>query len=213
MTEIPLYLRLKKESHKNIAIAQDIILEEIYKIFSKAVLHGGTAIWRCYKGNRFSEDLDLYIIRDIIKINIIFSNLEKRGFIILKKKISENSLYSTLKFDRTIVRFEALFKKVNGKLVEYEKINGNLIIIYSLSSEELLKEKIETYLKRKKIRDLYDIFFLLKSSNKKEIKNNLLKFVKNFEKPVDEKNLKVLILDGIAPNYKKMFEYIKNSIK
>ena len=107
---IPLILRLKKESHKNIALAQDILIQEIYNVFNNAVLHGGTAIWRCYEGNRFSEDLDFYLKKDINKINLVFNNLQKRGFIIEKKKITENSLFSNLKLNRTMVRFEAIFK-------------------------------------------------------------------------------------------------------
>src|SRR3989344_6918964 len=105
---IPIILRLKKGIHKNIALAQDILIQELYNVFNDAVLHGGTAIWRCYKGNRFSEDLDLYLKRDLEKINLLFNNLNKRGFIIIKKKIGENSLYSELKNNRTSVRFEAL---------------------------------------------------------------------------------------------------------
>ncbi|MBM3309818.1 MAG: hypothetical protein FJY77_06125, partial [Candidatus Altiarchaeales archaeon] len=56
MTNIPLALRLKKQAHKKVAEAQDIIVRELYNVFDNAVLHGGTAIWRCYQGNRFSED-------------------------------------------------------------------------------------------------------------------------------------------------------------
>ena len=40
--------RLKKAKYKDIARVQDIVIEELYKIFDRAVLHGGTAIWRCY---------------------------------------------------------------------------------------------------------------------------------------------------------------------
>ena len=58
--KIPLALRIKKAQHKEIAEAQDIVVEELYRIFSKAVFHGGTSIWRCYNGNRFSEDIDVY---------------------------------------------------------------------------------------------------------------------------------------------------------
>lgn len=59
--KIPLNLKLKRKIQKDIAYAQDIIIEELYTFFSTAVLHGGTAIWRCYNGNRFSEDIDFYI--------------------------------------------------------------------------------------------------------------------------------------------------------
>ena len=72
---IPLILKLKKSSQKEIAKAQDLIVEEIYKIFDKAIIHGGTSIWRCYNGNRFSEDIDMYIPKEISKINDLFENL------------------------------------------------------------------------------------------------------------------------------------------
>ena len=127
--KIPLILKLKKESQKNIARAQDIITEEAFKIFDKAVFHGGTAIWRCYNGNRFSEDIDVYIPKNLGKIDLFFETLEKRGFIIEKKKIGENSLYSNLRFNNINVRFEALFKIVNGKLTEYEAVDGEIIVV------------------------------------------------------------------------------------
>ena len=202
---IPLILRLKKLQHKDIARAQDIIIEELYKIIDNAVLHGGTAIWRCYQGNRFSEDIDMYV-PDSEKINIFFKNLEKRGFIIEKKKITENSLYSNLKFERVYVRFEALFKKVKYVLRDYETIDGNFITVSTLTQEELIKEKINAYLNRKKIRDLYDIFFLLRYVQKIA---ELKKLIKEFENPIDEKELKIIIFEGTVPNSKKMLEYIK----
>ena len=202
---IPLLLRLRKMQHKDIARAQDIIIEELYKIIDNAVLHGGTAIWRCYQGNRFSEDIDMYL-PDNEKINIFFENLEKRGFIIEKKKITENSLYSNLKFERVYVRFEALFKKVKSVLRDYETIDGNFITVSTLTQEELIKEKINAYLNRKKIRDLYDIFFLLRYVQKIA---ELKKLIKEFKNPIDEKELKIIIFEGIVPDSKKMIEYIK----
>ena len=205
---IPLLLRLKKLQHKDIARAQDIIIEELYKIIDNAVLHGGTAIWRCYQGNRFSEDIDMYL-PDNEKINIFFENLEKRGFIIEKKKITENSLYSNLKFERVYVRFEALFKKVKSVLRDYETIDGNFITVSTLTPEELIKEKINAYLNRNKIRDLYDIFFLLRYVQKIA---ELKKIIEEFKNPIDEKELKILIFEGLVPDSKKMLEYIKYKV-
>src|SRR3989344_8274495 len=130
---IPLQLKLKRRSHKEIAYAQDIIVETLYEFFQKAVIHGGTSIWRCYEGNRFSEDIDVYIKRDKEKINSMFSSLEKNGFSINKKRIKENSLYSTLKFNTSTVRFEALFKIIKTPfLKEYETSDGNFINIFTL---------------------------------------------------------------------------------
>lgn len=208
---IPLILKLKKTRHKEIAKAQDLIVEELYKIFDKAVLHGGTVIWRCYQGNRFSEDVDVYLSKYPEKINTLFTNLERRGFLVEKKKVSQNSLCSALQWDRVTIRLEALFKKIDGTLKEYETSEGNFITVYTLSAEELVKEKINAYLKRRKIRDLYDIFFLLRHvKSKDKIVKELEILVKRFKEPLDEEELKVLIIDGIAPDARKMLEYIKD---
>ena len=64
MAEIPIILKLKKQMQKNLALAQDVIVKELFLVFEDAVLHGGTAIWRCYSGDRFSEDVDAYIPKD-----------------------------------------------------------------------------------------------------------------------------------------------------
>ncbi len=201
---------LKKESQKKIARAQDIIVEEMVKSFQGAVLHGGTAIWRCYQGNRFSEDVDAYIPKDMKKIINFFNNLRKRDFVVEKEKIGENSLYSTLIFEGVTVRFESVFKLLKGELKDYEAVDGNLNTIRTLLPEELIKEKIGAYLKRLKIRDLYDIFFLLRHvKNKEEIRKELKTFLKNFKNPMDREDLKLLIITGIVPNIEEMLSYIK----
>lgn len=211
---IPLILRIKKENHRNIARAQDIIMETLYEIFNDAVLHGGTGIWRCYQGNRFSEDIDVYIKKDQNKINLLFNTFEKKGFIIKKKKISDKSIYSNLQFERTQVRFEALFMKSKNILKEYETIESNFLTVYTLTPEDFLFEKINTYIKRKKIRDLYDIFFLLRLTKPSNNLNEKLKgFIKNYEKPIDEKDLKTIIISGLVPNSEKMVQYIKGRIR
>ena len=212
--KIPIVLRLKKESQKKIARAQDIIVEEMIKSFNKSVLHGGTAIWRCYDGNRFSEDVDVYIPKSINEVNSFFYNLKKRGFTLEKKKIGKNSLYSSLRFENIIVRFEALFKLVQGELKEYETAEGNMIILRTLLPGELIKEKINAYLKRFRIRDLYDIYFLLRYiEDKKIINNELRKFVKGFKNPIDKEDLQILIISGLVPNVNEMLRYINREIK
>lgn len=209
--KIPLILRLKKEAHKNVAEAQDLIVQELYAVFDDAVIHGGTAVWRCYGGNRFSEDIDVYLAEDAAKITVLFSNFQKKGFSIEKKKMTEHSLYSRLKFNRTFVEFEAFFKKAKGCLKEYETSEGNLVSVYTLTPEQLINEKIDAYLGRRKIRDLYDVFFLLRYvTNFKEIRAKVEFLIQNFKPPIDEKELKVLILEGLIPTSQKMLEYIRN---
>lgn len=207
---IPLIIKLKKVMHKEIATAQDIIMEELYKVFDDAVIHGGTSIWRCYGGNRFSEDIDAYIPKSREKIKVFFENLKRKGFVIKKEKVTERSIYSNMAFNRVDVRFEATFKKISGVLKEYEKADGTYITVYTLSPEELINEKVSAYLGRRKVRDIYDIFFLLRYVKRKEnVSSAIGLLVKNARMPVDEEELKILILEGIVPTTEKMISYIK----
>jgi len=212
--EIPLNLKIKRKIQKEIAYAQDVLVEELYKTFPETILHGGTSIWRCYKGNRFSEDIDVYLARDEKEIENFFKTLEKRGFKIIKKRLKENSLYSELTFNNTPIRFEATFQTKKPLLGKYETSESFFINVYTLSPEDLIVEKINTYLKRKKIRDLYDIFFLLNiAKENNEINNNLKKLIKTFEKPVDEENLGAIVISGVVPNSKQLLESIKRWVK
>ena len=114
--KIPLMLRIKKKAHQDIAYAQDLMMEEVYRFFPKAVFHGGTALWRCYQGNRFSEDIDMYLPHKE-NVNKFFERLQQKGFVIHKKRIKENSLYSELEFNRTMGRFEQLFLAKKGAVL------------------------------------------------------------------------------------------------
>ena len=212
--KIPLNLKLKKKFHKDIAYAQDVLVEELYSFFPNAIIHGGTAIWRCYNGNRFSEDVDVYIIRNDENIRGFFNSLEKKGFRIIKKRVKENSLYSEIIIDNTPIRFEATFQIKRPLLKKYETSESFFINVYTLSPEELIIEKINAYLKRKKIRDLYDIFFLLGYAEKTGNLNVYLrKLIRDFEKPVDEENLAAIIISGAIPDSKQLLEAIKRWVK
>jgi len=202
---IPLNLRLRIKAQKEIAYVQDILVEELYKFFPDAVIHGGTAIWRCYISNRFSEDIDVYIVKNENKINDFFSSLESRGFKIIKKRIKENSFYSEMLFNNTPIRFEATFQIKKAIIKKYETSESFFINVYTLTPEELIKEKIAAYMKRKKIRDLYDIFFLLDYSKREDIEKDIKDLIKNFSDPKDEKNLATIIISGAVPNSKQLF--------
>jgi len=211
MVELPIFKKLKKKAHREIATLQDILVSEVFRIFKSAVLHGGTAIWRCYQGNRFSEDVDFYISpKEKNKIKNFLENLEKEGFKILKKKFTQNAFYSKIKRNEAEIRFEVLFKEIkNYTTKEYETIEGLKFVINTLGPEELILEKVSAYLKRKLIRDLYDIYFLLNYTSKEKIKVYLLKLLKDFKKPADEKELKYLIITGVAPKLEEILNKIK----
>ncbi|MGC8981476.1 MAG: nucleotidyl transferase AbiEii/AbiGii toxin family protein [Minisyncoccia bacterium] len=212
MVELPIIKKLKKRLHREIAIFQDILVREIFDYFETAVLHGGTAIWRCYQGNRFSEDVDFYLSpREKNKILKFFEKLENLGIKILKKKFTSNAFYSRLKQNEVEIRLEVLFKKIENYITkEYETAEGLKFVINTLSAEDLIEEKVAAYLKRKMVRDLYDIYFLLNYADKEKIKKEINKLLNNFKKPIDEKELKFLIIVGVAPKLNDILNKIKN---
>jgi predicted nucleotidyltransferase component of viral defense system len=85
--------------------------------------------------------------------------------------------------------------------------------VYALTPEELIIEKIAAYLDRLKIRDLYDIFFLLRHvTNISKVKSPLNELLSKFSKSIDEKELKVIVLEGIVPTTTQMLDYIKRRV-
>ncbi len=212
MVKIPLSKRIRRKLHREIALAQDFLVEEIYHSFPEAVIHGGTAIWRCYRGNRFSEDVDVYLRSfDKESMDGFIERLKERGFSIAKFKATKNAIFSNISYRGTVIRFEAVRKNFkNYSARKFEMIDGSFIIVNTLSPDWLIKEKIEAYLNRGKIRDLYDIFFLLDYvEEKKVIENDLANFLNNFSIPVDEPDLQAIIITGAVPKTKDMINEIK----
>jgi predicted nucleotidyltransferase component of viral defense system len=214
---IPLYQKLRKKSHKDIALAQDILVIELYKKFPDAVIHGGTAIWRCYGSNRFSEDVDIYLPKKYKNKKILedfFEQLKDSGLKLTKFKLTNDALFSKLIYGEAEIRLEAVFKEVESVLKSFELTDGNSINVLTLSAEDFILEKILAYKKRKMVRDLYDIYFLLNFvSDREKINNKLKDFVESIEKPLDEKNLPALIISGVSPKVDEMIKVVKAWVK
>lgn len=213
MVILPIDKKLKKRIHKIVALAQDILVMEIYNNFPTTVIHGGTAIWRCYGSNRFSEDVDVYLPLTTKKENLenFLNNLKGKGFVVEKFKKTNNSIFAKFSYSDVIIRFEVVFKNIKNFITRtFEMNDGTSILVNTLQPEEMIKEKILTYVKRKKIRDLYDIFFLLKFVEEKgKIKDALVRLIKEFEKPMDENELKVLIISGSVPSMENILEMMR----
>lgn len=50
---LPIIQRLKKKEYREIAPFHDAVVDLLYQTESSVILHGGTAVWRCYGGGRF----------------------------------------------------------------------------------------------------------------------------------------------------------------
>jgi len=214
--KITLFNKLKKQQHKDIALLQDELVELVYSIFPDIVFHGGTSIWRCFQGNRFSEDIDLYYyetpdFENKLKQAILDNNLN-----LLKFKKTENVIFSKIANSKVEVRLEIrLLERKNiifkNKIInQYEKAEGSSITIFSLTPDDLIIEKALAYKNRKLIRDIYDVYFLMSKVNLSTDQVNKLKeIIDLWQKPEDEKNLKTIVYVGAVPSFDQLLLQIK----
>jgi predicted nucleotidyltransferase component of viral defense system len=221
--KLNLYNKLKKTKQKNIGLLQDEVIDILYNLFPDLIFHGGTCIWRCYNGQRFSEDLDFYLKRqDNIKEKLNKALLSK-NLKLIKFKMTENVIFSKISDNKEIIRFEARLLDSNDiifskkHICEYYRMDGSCIIIYALSIFDLILEKSKAFINRKLIRDIYDVFFLSSQIKNDDVdvnfKRNINNLIKEFTDPLDEKNLRTLVYSGIIPGYKSMLNIIKNRFK
>jgi len=211
--------KLKKQLHKDQGYLQDELITSLYQVLPDLILHGGTTIWRCYGGNRYSEDLDFYLIeQDGIQIKIK-QTLEKINLNLIKYKQTDNVIFAKAS-NNIDVRIEIrLLKKkdpiLSKKVVrEYERMDGGIISIYTLSVEDLLLEKANAYINRKLIRDIYDVYYLSYFiSDNKEYRKQVIELINKFPlSAVDESTFKSIILTGVTPTTKQMLDSLKKKL-
>ena len=52
---------IRDQAQMEKAKLEDVLVELLYSRYNGLVFHGGTSIWRCHGGNRFSRDIDFYL--------------------------------------------------------------------------------------------------------------------------------------------------------
>ena len=212
MHPVPLAARLKRRTHREVAFAQDVLVAEAFDIFPSCVLHGGTAIWRCYGGARFSEDVDAdHPAYSAEKAARLRSALAAKGFRELKFKATAATMSVKLELGGAPLSFEAALRRPPARaVVGYETIEGGRMIVATLPPESLVAEKVAAYLAGRKVRDLFDVFFLLQGAAES---GDALRAVRTLEEgyrpPLDERGLKALILAGAVPTAVEMLEGIR----
>lgn len=210
--KIPLSKRLRKRIHLELAMLQDEVIDIFYSLCKEPVFHGGTAIWRCYNGNRFSEDLDFYGKVEDNFDSTLRDMVEARGLKLTKYKRAPNVIFIKISNDVVTVRLEITKRKPAEKIIKrYEKTDGTYIDVYTLSQEELIKEKIHAYQERRLIRDVYDIYHL--STYVEGKIPSMLKFLEKLPQPIDEQNLKTIVYTGVAPSFTEMINTLKRRFR
>ncbi len=214
MLRLPLAERLKGRLQKAVALAQDLIVMAVYETYSDAVLHGGTAILRCYHGNRFSDDVDLYLpsAYRVQKLSELSARLERRGFVTAKLKTTKNSVFAKFTLQEAVVSVEGVRRRVSKTVLKaYETFDGAFMTVNTLTAEGLISEKVSAYLSRRRVRDLYDVFHLVNYVEEKEkARKSVAELLQAGREPVDEKMLKALLLSGSVPTYEGMIEGLRS---
>ena len=204
--DIPLEKRLRKRLHVEVGRLQDEVMEAAYALDGSLVFHGGTAIWRCFSGNRFSEDLDLYSSHPGRIADGLGETLSSRALTLSRLKRTENLIFAKITNGEVEVRLEintSVRKK--GVATRYEKMNGSHMDVLCLAPEELVAEKASAYKNRRFVRDLYDIYHLSeRMDGNPEAKAAVASLLSGFRPPLDEANLSALVYSGAVPTVQQM---------
>lgn len=160
---------------------QDIFLLIIYRNFDAFIFKGGTCLYKVYKLDRFSEDLDFSTVKEFdIEhfLSTLKGGLEKFGIstIQITPKKAYNSFLTKWRiagplFTGTSQSLCTLRIDINTKSEVKKVISVTLSPMYVdipsfdllvMTKEEILAEKVRAIMSRTKARDLYDLWFLLK---------------------------------------------------
>lgn len=204
---------------------QHCFLNNLYqnKKAEKILFKGGTALRIVYNSPRFSEDLDFSSSLDHLQIESLleqtFYQIESTNLEINieEAKITSGGYLASLLFTLANYKIKVLLeisvreKRLKGRTI---LINCEFFPPYTLETleeKDLIGEKIQALLERKKPRDYFDLYFILRSnlltiSEKKIIKDNHQKIIStkiNFQQ-----ELKVLL----PKNYQKIIKNFPQSL-
>ncbi len=167
---------------------QDLMLFSIYSIIGRElVFKGGTCLYKIYKLDRFSEDLDFTLIKNVNIDKLsekIISNFDLLGIRAALKEskkfkneinlrfLINGPLYKGSKETQSFIplnislKERAILEPITESIIPvYKEIPT--FDVYVMHESEILAEKIRAILTREKARDVYDLWFLLKKRKTK----------------------------------------------
>ena len=149
----------------------DLLLYEFSSLTNNLVFKGGTALYKIYGFPRFSEDIDFTAIGKI-DINKIIDKISKKHKFKISKKTFGTSIMLKFSFDgflteknRIRIDINRYHKTKNYSLIPFisSYIDFPPFMLYVMNKNEILAEKIHAIYNRNKARDLYDLFYLLRT--------------------------------------------------
>lgn len=217
MTE-PLMLRLRRPDFLSLAELQDRFVDTIFSFDHDFVLHGGTAIWRCYNGNRFSFDIDGYITSKkesvLLKRDLTWE-ISRGGMRLTNMRTMDGTIIAGVASDTSELKLELLHTKrrIRPVIANYERVDGSALSIRTLSAADFAIEKAEAYVHRHYIRDLYDVYQLVdRAKQDPGVRSRLRRFVNRIEPAAESPSLNEIVFSGIVPSFDDMVSHIKGAL-
>jgi len=139
------------------------------KILEPLVFGGGTMLRLCYELNRYSIDLDLWIMKKI-DIKKYFAKLNSylgKIYEITDSQIKYHTLLVELRSGNYPKRLKLEIRKDNSECdfqerIAFSRYSNKQVILKVHTLDEAMKRKLDAALTRKEIRDCFDIEFLLR---------------------------------------------------
>ena len=182
---------------------QDLVLFNLYRQVGKEfVFKGGTCLYKIYKINRFSEDLDFTVTKkiDIDKImRLVLYSIQSLniGATIKEMDKFQNQINIRLAFRGPLYKgtkesMLVLTLNLSSRERSVNPPKREMIVpmykdipsfeIFAMDEKEIVVEKIKTIFERNKPRDVYDLWFLLKIKGLRIDEGLLSKKIKGFDK-------------------------------
>lgn len=195
------------------------------KISGHLIFCGGTMLRLCHELNRYSVDLDFWFM-DISREKDLYKEMHKYLEENYRLKTAANK-HASLIFEfgsRDYIRnLKIEVRKAQRDIKYEEKIafsrHSNIqVLVKAATLEEMIRAKVETFLNRVRIRDVFDIEFLLRRGIKIEASKAQLKEMQKLIRRFRAKDYKITLgslLEFKDRQYYKTanFRYLLDHIK
>lgn len=177
-------INVRREYFQHLFLSYFYQLPKAANIFFK----GGTALKLLYQSPRFSEDLDFDCalidykeIENLLEETLAQIEKENIKFNLKEAKQTSGGFLATISFEAfeqpIDLRLEISLREVEKKGEVMGVTNSDYVPPYNITAvaqEQLVAGKIEALLSRKKPRDFYDLYFMLRAQMLPPEKKNIL---------------------------------------
>ncbi len=202
---------------------QDLVLQEKFELevldklksgrfLDYLIFTGGTMLRVCYELNRFSVDLDFWLFKKI-EVEDFFNKLKSFLHNYYEIKDAENKYYTILfeikakTYPRNLkIEIRKEIKNIQTEFaIAYSKYSNIQVLVRTPTLKEVMKNKIETFLSRGEIRDVFDIEFLVKKGIEIDAEKEKLQKMVKMIKGLSRKDYSVKLGSILEPEFRKYY--------